>query len=438
MNIKRRTFLAGLAASATRLPWAAEVRQPDVVVVGAGAAGLAAARTLLDAGRSVTVLEADNRIGGRAWTESSTFGFPYDRGCHWLHHGETNFWRRYGDAHGFDIRADAGKQHVYADGRRRAADDTDAFASAMEALFERAWEHYSTTGEDVPLSRFLDAEDPWAATLEAHIVHYWEGAELRDISTAYYMRDDEEDDDWLCAEGLGSLIAHFAGDIPVRTNTAVREIDWRGAGVRLVTDEGDVRARAAVVTASTGVLASGTLRFTPALPADKTEAFHAFRMGSYNHIALLYSEDVFGLGADQYVIPFAETGREPGLLSNMNDTGLIMIYVGGDLGRELQDQGVGAAIDFGTAHVGAILGADLRKKLIKGTFSRWSHNPWTRGSYAIPIPGGLEQREALRRPIADRIFFAGDACHRGPYASVSRAHDSGVETAQQIEAMLAA
>ena len=81
----RRTFVSGLLASATMPLWAQSIpANPDVIVIGAGSAGLAAARTLIAAGKSVVVLEAANRIGGRAYTESDTFGVPIDHGCSWV------------------------------------------------------------------------------------------------------------------------------------------------------------------------------------------------------------------------------------------------------------------------------------------------------------------------------------------------------------------
>lgn len=436
MEIQRRKVLAGLtAASLPRFLRASQSADPDVVVVGAGAAGLAAARTLLDRGLSVSVLEADNRIGGRAWTESQTFGFPYDRGCHWLHHASSNVWREYAKNHGFDVFPDDGDEYLFANGERQSLDKTDEFYAAIERLFERAWEEHSTGSKDGPISRFLDPDDPWTPTVEARLVNDWDGQELNEISTEFYMADEDEED-WLCAQGLGNLIAHYGRNVPVRTGVPVRRIDWRGDGVRVVSDDGTIRAKIVIVTVSTGVLASGQIEFTPGLPTDKNESFHAFKMGTYNHIALLYSEDVFGLGTNQYVIPLAKSKREPGLLSNMDNTGLVMIYVGGDLSRDLQQAGIDAAVDFGIEHVNSLLGNDMSGKFVKGTFSRWGLNPWTQGSYAVPVPGGLKYRDVLRRPVAERIFFAGDSCHRGPYSSVSRAHDSGVETAEKVLATL--
>ncbi|MEM9056929.1 MAG: FAD-dependent oxidoreductase, partial [Pseudomonadota bacterium] len=226
--------------------------------------------------------------------------------------------------------------------------------------------------------------------------------------------------------------------VPVHTQAAVRAIDWRGTGVRVDASTGSLRAKAVIVTASTGVLASGTIRFTPELPVEKTEAFHAFRMGAYNNIGLRYREDVFGLGATQHVIPKAASVRQPPLSSNLDGTGLSMVYVGGDLSRELQAAGVEAAIDFGVSYVDDLLGSDTRKRFVNGAFFCWEHHSWTRGSYFAPLPGALMHREALRRPVGERVFFAGDACHDGPTASVSRAHDSGVATAREVLTTLGA
>ncbi|MGI9287769.1 MAG: flavin monoamine oxidase family protein [Pseudomonadales bacterium] len=431
MKAQRRQILSAMIAALLPRPlFARDTAEPDVVVVGAGAAGLAAARNLLQAGLSVIILEADNRIGGRAFTESDTFGFPYDRGCHWLHHASTNPWIRYGKENGFDVSPDEGKEFIFNNGRPSEAKKLDEFNDALDDFFERAWEA-SRNKPDAPVSAYLDDDNPWSATIESLIVNDWYGLELSDISVRYLLTDDE-DNDWLCAQGFGSLVAHYGRGLLVKTGVEVREIRWGGKGVHIVTNDGSLRARAAVVTVSTGVLASGDINFSPALPREKVESFHAFPMGSYNHIGLLYSTDVFGMGPNSYIVPLANDKRDAGLLSNADGTGLAMIYVGGDLGWELERNGVDEAIQFGIDHVNAILGKDTEKKLVKGTFTRWGHNRWTRGSYAAAAPGGLPYREILRRPVGNRIFFAGDACHPGGSSSAARAYQTGVDVAADV------
>jgi monoamine oxidase len=243
---------------------------------------------------------------------------------------------------------------------------------------------------------------------------------------------EDEDNDWLCAQGLGSLVAHYGRNLPVKTGVQVQNIDWSGNCVIILTNDGSVRARAVVVTASTGVLASEEITFAPSLPKEKVEAFHAFPMGSYNHIALRYSDDVFELGPNAYIIPFATDKRDAGLLSNADGNNLIMIGVGGELSWDLERKGISAAIDYGINYVDTILGTDSRKRFVNGTFTRWGQNRWTRGSYAAAAPGGLPYRDILRRPLGNRIFFAGDACHKEGSSSAARAYQTGVDVAAEV------
>ena len=161
-------------------------------------------------------------------------------------------------------------------------------------------------------------------------------------------------------------------------------------------------------------------------------------MGSYNHIALLYSEDVFGLGPDAYIVPFAADKRDGGLVSNADGKNLVMIYVGGDLGWELEREGVNKTVEYGIAYIDSLLGANTRSKFLNGTFTRWGQNPWTRGSYAAAAPGGLLYRDVLGQTVGNRIFFAGDACHPEGSSSAARAYQTGVAVAAEVSSVLTA
>ena len=155
-------------------------------------------------------------------------------------------------------------------------------------------------------------------------------------------------------------------------------------------------------------------------------------MGMYQHIALMFSADVFGLGPDGYARPVAQTMVEPGVISNLSGTGLTWIFVGGDLSRELEGAGIDAVVDFGLAHVQNMLGRNVSKQFVKGAFTRWGRYPWTLGSYASPRPGAKGMRERLRQPVGDRIFFAGEACHTDLWATCAGAYLSGIETAESV------
>ena len=203
LKIRRRQILGAMAAATVPCQlFARETANPDVVVVGAGAAGLAAARSLLEAGLSVVVLEADHRIGGRAYTESETFGFPFDHGCHWLHHASTNPWIAYGKTNGFDVYQDEGEEFIFENGRVSQGERLDEYYEALEIIFESAW-NASRNKPDAAVSAYFTNDNPWSATIESKIVNDWYGLELSELSIEHFMLEEEEND-WLCSQGYGS------------------------------------------------------------------------------------------------------------------------------------------------------------------------------------------------------------------------------------------
>jgi len=403
----------------------------DVIVIGAGAAGLAAGRTLLDAGLSVRVLEARDRIGGRAWTESKTFGFPFDRGCHWLHSAKVNPWLPYGRENGFTMYGESQASALYVDGVRAAGREHDAMWAAYEEFVERIAEA-ADQGVDAPISQFLEPDSPWAWNVTTLVTHGDFGKPLDAISTQSYPGYEDYNEGWFCREGFGALVAHYGRKVPVDLETPVRRIGWAESGVEVETTSGTLSARAVVVTATTGVLAAGRIRFDPVLPVETVEAFHGFPMGVYNHIALLFAEDVFGLGSDAYLHIEAQADEPASWISNVGGTGLTMLWVGDDLARQLEEGPLEAALDYGLGVVGGAVGSAARSAFVKGDYTRWGSDNWTRGSYASAAPGAAHLRQVLATPVAERIFFAGDACHQEFSGSCAGAHYSGVETAEAM------
>ena len=104
-----------------------------------------------------------------------------------------------------------------------------------------------------------------------------------------------------CREGYGSVVAHYGQGVPVSLSTAVNEIKWQGDGVEVSTSAGMIKARAAILTVSVGVLAKNHIKFTPKLPVEKQEAINGIDMGVMDYIGLQFTEDIFGFGPDVYV-----------------------------------------------------------------------------------------------------------------------------------------
>ena len=123
-----------------------------------------------------------------------------------------------------------------------------------------------------------------------------------------------------------------------------------------------------------------------------------------------------------------------GLLANVSGIGLTLADVGGDFARDLGKAGGEAAIDFARSELRAILGGAVGRHLVKGHFTRWGANKLTRGSCASVEPGAYRLRAVLRRPVGDRVWFAGEARSVGDWATVHGAHQSGGNVARLVAA----
>ncbi len=439
----RRSVLGALIAAAAlsrvRPARGTETDSPDVVVVGAGAAGLAAARTLRRLGKSVLLLEANNRIGGRAFTETATFGTPYDHGAHWLHNGDANPFKAYGEGlrGTFDIRRSPDELTIYRGGQPVCSDDCPGFEDALALADEAMWEARYL---DVSASTVVPAGGAWAPAV-AFTLGPWDMAKpLAEFSVADWSCS-ADGPNYLCAQGYGALVAHAGRGEPVQLNTAVREIRETSGGVEVVTDRGAISALAVIVTVSTGVLASGAIRFAPDLPGETYAAFDTISMGLYNRIALKFSSDIFGNGPDAYALSLtAGSGLAPdmGITSNVNGSGLVYCDIGGDTARRLEREDDATAVAHAMDVLTATLGASAVASAYEGIahVSRWGANPYTLGSYASADPGHFHMREALRTPVNDRIFFAGEACDLDQWATVAGAHTNGCETAANVARVL--
>ena len=432
---RRLLQLGATFASASLWPRLARASQPDVVVVGAGAAGMAAARTLIEAGFDVTVIEADTRIGGRVHTDTSIFGIPYDVGAHWLHVGHLNPFVRYGQENGFDVYEAPGDEALYVGNREATDEGYAAYEKALSAAY-RAISRAGREGRDVSAASVVPDGGEWSDLVQMVIGPWSMGKDFDDFSTADWWSG-EDGADWYCREGYGTLWAHSARGIPVELSTRATEIDWGGQGVRVHTERGVLAARACIVTVSTGVLASGGLRFKPALSTVKQESFHGISMGLYNHIAFQFRGNFFGTGEDGYLVyklP-ASGGGSPkgfGMLTNIGGTNLSFGDVGGGLAWSLEDEGADGALSFGLEELRKIFGSDVDTEFVKGHVTTWGRNSFTLGSYASAEPGAYRLRAELRAPVGERVWFAGEACSPDLWAMVAGAHTSGIQAAKDV------
>jgi monoamine oxidase len=433
--ISRRRFVAGSAAAAVMTPALAAPfgGEADVAVVGAGAAGIAAARRLAGGKLRVAVVEASGRVGGRCVTDTGIFGVPCDLGARWIRAPDLNPVTPLATKSGFDIYPAPPGQRVRI-GRRNARegemeDYLTATVRASRAIAEAGRGRLDGSAAQV-LPKDLGE---WQRTAEFLLGPFACGKDLAEVSAADFARAAERESDTLCRQGFGALIAKLAEGLPVQLSTPVSRIDWGGrGGVDIDTAGGRLTARVVIVTISTGVLAGDTLKFAPELPRRHLDAIARLGLGSYDHIVLELPGNPLGLQRDEMVLEKSNTNRTAALLANLSGTPLCSVEVGGAFGRELAAAGDKAMVAFALDWLAGLYGADVKKAVKRSHATRWNNDPWTLGAFSVAAPGGQWARAALAEPLRDRIFFAGEATHETLWGTVGGAWASGERAADAV------
>ena len=435
-TISRRTFVSGLLATATLPAWTQAIASsPDVVIVGAGSAGLAAAQALIAAGKSVVVVEAANRIGGRAFTESETFGIPFDHGCSWITGGSNLPYTKMARQWNFELLQHLGAGDAFfVDGKPASGSQERKYYRAydrVESLLDAA----GSQGRDVAASSLIPTDLEYAGVAQTWIGPLDFGVDFKDLSTLDFAEYGTVLSNYLVREGYGSIVARFGAGMPVKLNTPATRIDWSGNGVSVETPAGKIRARACIITVSTGVLDAGVIRFTPELPGWKLAAVHNLPMGLLAKIPLQFDGERFGLKANQW-LTYAVSNEMPAeacyFLTWPFDSNLMIGWVGGEFGWQLSANDPRAAVDFALGELVKLFGSDLRRHFVRGLITDWANNPWVRGAYAAARPGQYQARQEIQRPVGERLFFAGEATAAPYYMLCAGAYTSGERAAREV------
>jgi monoamine oxidase len=431
MSLDRRTFIAGTAAlaSAPALGAVSASGETDVAIVGAGAAGIAAARRVVAAGRRLALIEASDHAGGRCVTDNRTFGVPFDRGAHWLHMPDINPVAKLSGRTGLDIYPAPPGQKLRI-GRRNAREgEMEDYLAAMVRA-NRAIQEAARGKVDVACMQALPKDlGDWRAAVEFVLGPFGCAKNLDEVSAVDFARALERDTDAFCRQGFGALVAKLAIDLPVQFGVAVTRMQSTRNFVEIETTRGRINARAAIVTVSTGVLAAEKIKFAPDLPPRHRDAIAKLSLGSYDHVAFELKGNPLQLQNDDLVFEKATGARTAALLANVSGTPLAMVELAGKLGRELSQAGDAAMIDFATGWLVDLYGADIKKAIGKTAATRWAAEPWTLGALSAAAPGGQGGRKVLMEPVRERLFFAGEAVHETLWGTVGGAWESGERAA---------
>lgn len=404
----------------------------DVAIIGAGAAGLGAAHALGGSGLSVIVLEARNRLGGRAWTVQASPEVTFDVGCGWLHSADKNSFVPIARALGFELNKDLPPWRERAYGNAFPQGLRDDFMRAMDAFYDRLWQA-AQKGKDEPASLSLEPGNRWNPMIDA-ISTYINGCELKDMSTLDWDAYDDSELNWRVRRGYGALIAAYGAPCPVALNCNVALIDHAAKRIRIETSQGTLSADKVIVTVPTNLIANEAIRFSPSLPA-KVDAAAGLPLGLDDKVTLALD------GAEAF--PREGNLRGATMRTEMGTYHIrpfgqpcIEGFFGGSFARALEAAGEGAIAAHSIDEIASFLGNDIRRKLKPLYESRWGSDPFARGSYSHALPGHAGDRALLAAPVDERLFFAGEATSPNFFTTAHGARDSGERAAREVLASL--
>jgi monoamine oxidase len=435
MTMTRRDLLSAAAALAAApvlgaRAWAAPLpREADIVVIGAGAAGISAARRIMAANRKVVVVEASAQAGGRCLTDTATFGMPFDRGARWMYNPDTNPLIKLARAAALDVASAPIGQKIRIGRRNARAGETEEFLAALVRA-NRAIDEASRGKADVACASVLPKDlGNWAGTAEFVLGAGFAGKDLKDLSVIDKARAQERNAALACRQGLGTLIAKLGEQLPLSLSTPANRVGWSNRDVTVETPSGKITARAAVVTVSTNVLVAGGIKFTPDIPKRQLDAAAKLSLGSLDRIALQLSGNPLGLARDDIVIEQSNSTRTALLFANMAGSSLCTVDIGGSFGRDLSAQGEAAMVAFAIEWIAKLFGSEVAAAVKKSSATRWNSAPFTLGALSSAVPGGQGSRKILTEPVGC-MFLAGEATHETLWGTVDGAWESGERAAE--------
>jgi len=403
----------------------------DVAVIGAGAAGVAAARRLTGTGLSVVVLEARDRIGGRAHTIVRE-DHALDLGCGWLHSADENPLAKLAGAAGFTIdRTPPPWESQVFDHEMSAAEQAE-FGAAF-AAFEGRVAEAAARGEEGPASILFDPDCRWNPRIDA-ISGALNGARFAEVSIRDYDAYRDTEVNWRIVEGYGRLVERLGTGAPVVLDCPVSRVDRTGPVLRLDTARGRVEARAVILTLPTDLIAAEAVRFDPPLPDLMEAAAHLpLGLASKLHMTVAGADD---FPKDSQLWGRADTPDTAGYHLRPFGRPMIEAWFGGDIARQLEADGEPAFFAFASDELANLLGSNIRKRIAPVTASMWGADPWSRGAYSHALPGCAGDRVRLKAPVENRIFIAGEASSEHFYGTAHGAWLEGERAAREALAAL--
>jgi monoamine oxidase len=424
--------------------------QTEVIVIGAGASGLAAARTLHDKGKKVIVLEARNRLGGRVWSDRSWPDVALDMGASWIHGVEGNPLAALAETYKLKtVSTDEDSAVLYnTDGTKlsdRKFDEIESmFDKVLSRLEELRAEYEEADEDDISLQAALDKllmdmdlsdEELKQLNYEVNVtIEHEYAADVAKLSMYYWDADEGfAGDDVLFPNGYDQIMQNLAADLTVRLEHVVSEIAYDDKGVTVTTAQGVFTAEQVVVTLPVGILQRGSVRFSPSLPEEKQTAIGRLGMGVLNKLYLRFDE-IFWDEEDWIGYIPANKGEWSDYvnIAKVVQKPILLCFNAGVYGAQIEAFSDEKIVDAAMQTLRTIYGPEIPDPT-DWLISRWISDPFAGGSYSYRAVGATsEDHDALAKPVAGRLLFAGEATSHEESATVHGAYLSGLRAAKEI------
>jgi monoamine oxidase len=411
----------------------------SVVVVGAGIAGLAAAKHLKEAGFSVQVLEAQGQIGGRIRTERST-GIAFDEGASWIHGPNGNPLTKLAYEAGATSMVTPDDEVLvfneqgvpYQDNVLSAAED--AFSDALEAVQDAGTsiQSFQSVFQQLYPTQFNDPL--WKYMLSAYL-EFDTGADISDLSSVHFEDDEAYGGaDVLIINGYDRLTDQLANGLEIKLNQVVTSLNYAEKKVQITANGALIEADFAVVTVPLGVLKKGTIAFTPELPTTKKEAILHTEMGNVNKFLLVWDQPFWDTSL-QYIGFTPQTKGKFNYFLNLKkntSANALMTFAIGDYANLTESKTEDELIQEIMQHLKQIYGNNLPNPT-HFRRTKWGQQPYSYGAYSFATNGrSSADFDTLAAPLQNLVFFAGEHTHRDYRGTAHGAYASGIREAENI------
>lgn len=447
MSSSRRTFLKNLTLGTLAMgttPLVVNAASPHVLILGAGMAGLVAARRLAQKGLKVTVIEGRQRIGGRIYTNHDWANIPLDLGASWIHGETNNPITKLADtvqAKRISTSYDSSKLYIDPVLAKQGIDDTNE--DKMERIVEKAFSKAANLDEDISLQQAVDAQlkAPASASLKAQMAFYLNSTYEQEYSGAAHelsaqtCDDNEEFEgaDVLFPQGYEQLTNYLAQGLTIHLGQVITKIEYTNKGVKVSTQDKTYTADYAINTLPLGVLKQQTIQFNPPLPTDKQQAIERLGMGLLNKTFFQFDRVFWPKNTDWFEYFSPQAGRWAEWVNFAKAGAPVLLgFNAADRARELEAWSDQAIIADGMQVLKTMFGKNIPNP-VATKITRWAQDPFAYGSYSFNAVGSTNQdRAALARPLQARLFWAGEATHSEYPGTVHGAYLSGARAAKAL------